>query len=354
MRVLVTGGCGFIGAAIVRFLVSMVDEVVVLDSLITGRREHVDLPQVTVYIGDVCDTTLLNMILQRHQITHICHQAALGSVPRSHKEPLLSHTANVHALAALLTAAHTNGIRRCVYASSSSIYGHSKSLSNRAGCARPASVYALTKHVNEQYAHMWSSVFGMETIGLRYHNVIGETQPLVGAEYSAVLPKLIHAAHTNSTFFVYGDGEQTRDFTHVDNVVYANWLALTTTNTECFGKAMDIGTGEPRDLHHLIETVESHLGFQITCSCIEERTGDVRYSCADLHGAKSMLNYVPIVRFAEAIERILRYRSNVSYVRPAFSWKWWIRTWKDRVLTSIKRVQWTLKWSNVCTPWWRK
>ena len=248
LRVLVTGGAGFIGSHIVETLLPQVKMVRVFDNLSTGsmdnlkplmeRYDNLEFVYGNVYDLEVCRSAVKD-------IDVICHQAALGSVPRSIANPLASHKSNVEGFITMLVAANEAGIKRFVYASSSSVYGtNSESIKIEDENGLTLSPYAATKYIDEIYAGNFHRVFGMETIGLRYFNIFGPRQSPNGP-YAAVIPKFMSALKNNTSPIINGDGSYSRDFTYVANAVQANIKALTTTNSKAFGSVFNVGCSKP-------------------------------------------------------------------------------------------------------------
>lgn len=300
MKVLVTGCAGFIGSHIAEALLEQGHEVVGFDCVVhhdydcaTGRKENLDIltdhPKFTYRDGllqystqfDEEDIKLLG-------ITHICHQAAMGSVPRSLEQPSYVVENNIMAFQTVLEAARLAGVKRVVYASSSSVYQNT-------------SPYSMTKRVNELQAEQYKKNYGIETIGLRYFNVFGSRQRPDGA-YAAVIAKWVDAIREGKTVYVNGDGRQSRDFTYIKNVVEANTLALTTQNTLAYGKAFDIGCGRSATLNFLSCQLAETLGMELIRQYAQPRAGDVDYSQADTEVAKKILGYSPHYGLEEGLE----------------------------------------------------
>lgn len=303
MKVLVTGGAGFIGSNIVEELLKLpyIDTVRVLDNLSTGYQRNIKPfikdDKFEVIYGDIQEQKICIKACQGIDI--ILHQAALGSVPRSHKEPINSHSNNVHGFITLLDTARLHGIKRFVYASSSSVYGNTKNDEDLEFC-KPISFYGMTKHINDLYAKSYTDIFGMECIGLRYHNVFGKNQSLNG-EYSAVIPIFISNAKSGKNLKIHGDGTQYRDFTHVENIVSANILAMNTTNKEVFGKSFDIGSDTNVSVNQLADTIIEKCDSSSRKVFVEARKGDIHGSCANMKPAKELLGYKTIKTFEDGI-----------------------------------------------------
>ena len=242
-----------------------------------------------------------------NDIDLVCHQAALGSVPRSVKDPLSSHQSNVNGFFNILLAAKENNIKRVVYASSSSVYGDEINLpkvENKTG--KVLSPYAATKAIDEIYGWVFSHTYKMECIGLRYFNVFGYRQNPEGA-YAAVIPKFINLLLNNKQPKINGDGNYSRDFTFIDNVVSANILALQTDNNDSFGKVMNIGAGGRVTILRLFNVLKKLLNFEDSPIFVAKREGDIPHSNADIDLAKKLINYEPLVDFDDGIKRTLNY-----------------------------------------------
>jgi UDP-N-acetylglucosamine 4-epimerase len=310
MCVLVTGGCGFIGSNIVEYLVNKVKHVRILDNLITGKMENIQFlidkhENVEFMYGDITNLETCRKAVKN--IDLISHQAALGSVPRSIDDPLLSHMNNVNGFLNILLAAKENNIKRVVYASSSSVYGDHPVLPKvEENIGNLLSPYAATKAIDEIYAGVFSKCYNMECIGMRYFNVFGPRQDPHGA-YAAVIPKFISLMKRGKQPTINGDGTFSRDFTYIENVVQANIKALTTKNESCFGKALNIGAGGQYTLLNLIEVLQKELQNTIDPIFGENRPGDIPHSNADISKAKEMLGYDPKISFKEGIKKYINY-----------------------------------------------
>ena len=302
MRVLVTGGGGFIGSHLVERLLALGHEVRVLDSFATGRRENIaHLTEVDLVEGDI------QSYERAHVATRDCgavfHQAALPSVPRSVQDPLMTNVANVTGSLNLLLAARDNGVRRVVYASSSSVYGPTDVLpKEESQRPSPISPYAVSKLAGEGYCHAFSSIYGLECIALRYFNVFGPRQDPT-SQYSAVIPRFIAAGLEGRRPTIFGDGEQSRDFTYIDNIVEANLLAM--ESDEGVGQVFNVACGERVTLNQVVAHLSDALGVPLEADYLPPRKGDVRHSHADVARARTMLGYEPSVLFAEGLRRTL-------------------------------------------------
>jgi nucleoside-diphosphate-sugar epimerase len=300
-RVLVTGGAGFIGSHLAARLCRAGHAVRVLDNLATGRRENL------AEIGD--EIELVEGDVRSYEQVHRCmrgcdlvfHEAALPSVPRSIQDPLTSHASNVTGTLNVLLAAREEGVRRVVFASSSSTYGANRELPAReAAPALPISPYAVAKLAAEGYCRAFSTVYGLETVALRYFNVFGPRQdPL--SEYAAVIPRFITAMLEGRPPVIYGDGEQSRDFTYIDNVVAANLLAADADDVA--GQTFNIACGATITLNALLDELRAITGIAIDAVHEDPRQGDVRHSLADISRARAALGYEPAIDLREGLSR---------------------------------------------------
>ena len=304
---LVTGVVGFIGSNLAEFLLQHQQIVIGLDNFSTGYQHNLDevLKNVGTQAsknfhfieGDITDFETCRTACKGVDI--VLHQAALGSVPRSIDDPITSNHSNVTGFLSLLTAAKDSGIKRFVYASSSAVYGDSEELpkvEERTG--KLLSPYAVTKMTNELYANVFAKTYGIESIGLRYFNVFGRRQDPDGA-YAAVIPKWIDALLSNNAIYINGDGETSRDFTYIDNVIQMNLLAATTDNKQAFGGAFNVAVGGRNTLNELYNLINKELqthisGFQTKKAVYRDfRIGDIRHSNADISKARKMVGYTP-------------------------------------------------------------
>lgn len=306
MKILVTGGAGFIGSNLVKALLEHngVTLVRVLDNLATGFLENIaefqEYPRFEFIKGDIRD--FATCLAACEGIDAISHQAALGSVPRSINDPLTTNEVNVSGTLNIFTAAKDKGVGRVVYAASSSTYGDHPGLPKvEDKIGNPLSPYAVTKYVNELYARVYATTYGLQLIGLRYFNVFGPKQNPQGA-YAAVIPLFVKAVLDNEPPVVNGDGEHSRDFTFVANAVQANILALTTTNTEAVNQVYNIAFGEQTSLNQLFESIKQVAGSDLAPKYGPERRGDVKHSLADISKAKSLLGYHPEISIHEGLK----------------------------------------------------
>jgi nucleoside-diphosphate-sugar epimerase len=305
MKALVTGGAGFIGSHLAARLVADGHEVRVLDNFSTGSRANLAGLEASVELveGDMQSYERAHNAVQGCEV--VFHQAALPSVPRSIQDPLTSHTVNVVGTLNLLLAARDSDVQRLVYASSSSIYGADPSLPKREDQAPlPISPYAVAKLASEGYCRSFSEVYGLETVALRYFNVFGPGQdPL--SQYAAVIPRFITALLAGEQPTVFGDGEQSRDFTYIDNVVEANVLAA--TSPDVAGQRFNIACEKRVSLNFLLDELRSILGSEVEARYLEARAGDVPHSLADISRARERLGYSPAVEFGEGLRRTVEF-----------------------------------------------
>lgn len=303
---LITGGAGFIGSHIVAYLLSHgAQKVRVLDNLATGLQSNVDLfaqnPAYEFLSGDIRDYE--TCVQACAGIDYVSHQAALGSVPRSVKDPVSSNAVNVSGFLNVITAAKDAGVKTFVYASSSSVYGDEPNLPKREErVGNPLSPYAVTKKANELYADVFAKLYQMNIVGFRYFNVFGERQDPNGP-YAAVIPLFVSGILRNTPVYINGDGAQTRDFTYVDNAVQANILGMLNTRAEAFGKVYNVAVGENFTVNELYHAIRDLLGVPHEATYREERAGDIRNSLADISLAKELLGYNPQFRFSEGLRR---------------------------------------------------
>ncbi|MCO6470655.1 MAG: SDR family oxidoreductase [Saprospiraceae bacterium] len=305
-RILLTGGAGFIGSNLAdAFLADeRVEFVRVLDNLATGKKENIahlaGRPDFEFMEGDICDPNICNEAME--SIDLVCHQAALGSVPRSIENPLNTNSTNITGTLNIFDAARQNGIKRIVYAASSSTYGDSKSLPKvEDKIGNPLSPYAVTKYVNELYARVYGQLYGLELIGLRYFNVFGRRQDPNGA-YAAVIPLFAKAVIQDEAPYINGDGEQSRDFTYIDNVIQANKLALFTENTEAVNQVYNVAVGDRITINEMWDVLRKLGNSELEAIHRDPRSGDVRDSLADISKARTLLGYDPKIQVREGLE----------------------------------------------------
>lgn len=300
-RVLVTGGAGFIGSNLCEDLLANDNKVVCLDNFSTGQKENI-LPFLSnknfkLIDGDICSLDICHEAMV--EIDIVFHQAALGSVPRSLNDPISTNEANISGFLNVLVAAHDAKVKRFVYAASSSTYGDSKKLPKiEEVIGKPLSPYAVTKYVNELYAHVFGLNYGMEIIGLRYFNVFGRRQSPNGA-YAAVIPKFVEMLINHEAPTINGDGSYSRDFTYIDNVIQMNHLAGLTNNQNAIGEVFNTAAGAQSTLNELTEKLKDLLGqFDEKICAIEvkhgpARNGDIPHSLASINKAVELLGYSP-------------------------------------------------------------
>jgi len=314
-HVLVTGGAGFIGSNVCAYLLQNNVKVTCLDNLITGKLENIEELMSNANFkfinGDI--TNLNDCTNACKDIDIILHQAALGSVPRSIENPINTNNINISGFLNILWAAKASNIKRVVYAASSSTYGDSKKLPKiEDEIGLPLSPYAVTKYVNELYAGVFSSLYNLELIGLRYFNVFGRKQDPNGA-YAAAIPKFIKAFVNYESPIIHGDGSQSRDFTYIDNVIQANVLAATTTNSNAINQVYNVACGEQSILLDLLKHIQNLLKQfdekidQVKISFGPERIGDIKHSLASIEKAKKQLNYSPSHNVNEGIEAAIQW-----------------------------------------------
>jgi nucleoside-diphosphate-sugar epimerase len=307
---LVTGGAGFIGSHLVEALVARGARVRVVDSLVTGHRRNLaHLSGVEFLAGDLAELDTARRAVEGAE--YVLHHAAIPSVPRSVADPLAAHRANVDATLNILVAARDAGVRRVVYAGSSSVYGDTAVLPKHEDLPpQPQSPYALQKLVGEQYARLFFQLYGLETVSLRYFNVFGPRQDPM-SPYSGVISRFISALANGRRPTIYGDGEQTRDFTYVANVVDAALRACETPGIA--GKVINVATGQRISVNQLLETLCGLWGQSAQPVYAEPRPGDIRHSQADISRARALLGYEPHVSFEEGLRRTLDwYRESLS------------------------------------------
>ncbi|MDH7598824.1 MAG: SDR family oxidoreductase [Sedimentisphaerales bacterium] len=309
-RFLVTGGAGFIGSNITRRLVEDGHFVRVVDNLSTGKKANLAgvLDKIEFIEADMGDPDVARDVMQGIDI--VLHQGALPSVPRSIEDPAATHRHCVDATFTLLMAARQAGIKRFVYAASSSAYGDSATLPKVESMPpNPLSPYAVGKLAGEYYCAVFSQVYGLQTISLRYFNVFGPNQDPT-SQYAAAIPAFVTAILKGQRPTVYGDGEQTRDFTYIDDVVHANILAAQAPKTS--GEVVNIACGQAISINRIISLINQILGTDIRPIYAPPRPGDVRHSLADISRARELLGYKPIVMFEQGLRQAIEwYRNNL-------------------------------------------
>lgn len=302
---LVTGGAGFIGSHITEYLLKHgAGKVRVLDNLSTGFQRNIDLftdnPNFEFIKGDIRDYETCKKACEG--IDYVTHQAALGSVPRSIVDPVTSNEVNVSGFLNMMTAAKDAKVKTFVYASSSSVYGDEPNLPKREEkVGNPLSPYAVTKKTNELYADVFAKLYGMKVVGFRYFNVFGPRQDPDGP-YAAVIPLFVSGIINQKPVYINGDGEQTRDFTFVDNAVQANVRGMLTDNEAAFGEVYNVAVGENFSVNLLYNLVKENLGLQHEPTYRDPRAGDIRNSLADISKAENLLGYNPTQRFKDGLK----------------------------------------------------
>lgn len=314
-KILVTGGAGFIGSNLCEVLLEKNNTVICLDNFATGKRENIEHlhsnVKFTLIEGDI--RNLDNCKKAVEGCDFVLHQAALGSVPRSIKDPITSNDVNVSGFLNMLVASRDEGIKRFVYAASSSTYGDSKGLPKLEDViGKPLSPYAITKYVNELYADVFSKTYEIETIGLRYFNVFGRKQDPNGA-YAAVIPKFVGQLMKGESPVINGDGTYSRDFTYIDNVIQANMLALIADNPKAVNTVYNVAYGDRNTLLDLVGYLKEYLSeFDTNIKSIEvkhgpNRAGDIPHSLASVDKAKDLLNYNPKFSLQKGLKEAVKW-----------------------------------------------
>lgn len=308
--ILITGGAGFIGSNLCEYFLSMGYQVICLDNFATGHRHNIkdfiSNPNFRLIEGDIRNLSDCQKAVQG--VDYVLHQAALGSVPRSIKDPITTNEVNVSGFLNMLVASRDAKVKRFVYAASSSTYGDSQGLPKVEDIiGKPLSPYAITKYVNELYADIFSRTYGLETIGLRYFNVFGRKQDPNGA-YAAVIPKFVMQLMQLESPLINGDGNYSRDFTYIDNVIQMNELAMTTQNPEAINTIFNTAYGERNTLNNLVDYLKKFLSAynpKIANVPIEygpNRAGDISHSLASIEKAKVLLGYDPQFSLEEGLK----------------------------------------------------
>lgn len=316
-KILITGGAGFIGSNLCGYFLEH-NEVVCLDNFSTGHRHNIEQflsnPNFTLIEGDIrnletCEKAVLG-------IDFVLHQAALGSVPRSINDPITTNEVNVSGFLNMLIASRNANVKRFIYAASSSTYGDSEKLPKiEEVIGKPLSPYAVTKYVNELYADVFSKTYGMETIGLRYFNVFGRNQDPNGA-YAAVIPKFVAQFLNHESPVINGDGNFSRDFTYIDNVIQMNELAMLTENKEAINTVYNTAFGERTTLNELVNSLREFLSTydneiaNVPIIYGENRVGDIPHSLASIEKAKKLLNYQPKFSMREGLKEAVNWYWN--------------------------------------------
>ena len=314
-KVLITGGAGFIGSNLCEYFLSKNFQVICLDNFATGNKKNIEQflqhDNFAFIEGDIrnyedCEKAV-------NGVDFVLHQAALGSVPRSIKDPLTSNEVNVNGFLNMLQASKEAGVKRFVYAASSSIYGDSKSLPKvEDKIGRPLSPYAITKYVNELYAEIFSKTYGIETIGLRYFNVFGRKQDPNGA-YAAVIPKFVIQFMNHQSPVINGDGNYSRDFTYIDNVIQMNELAMLSENYKAVNTVFNTAYGDRTTLNQLVAILREELSFfdpeiaKVEILHGPNRAGDIPHSLASIEKAKEILGYNPQYSLQEGLKEAVKW-----------------------------------------------
>ncbi len=309
-NILITGGAGFIGSHLATRMVELDHRVTVLDDLSTGHRENLTHlgDRYTLIEGDMCDPKVCKDACRDVEI--VFHQAAIPSVPKSVKDPERSHAANINGTFNVLNACVHAKVRRFIFAASSSAYGETVESPKHEGIRpEPLSPYAVQKCTCEHYARAFYECYGLQTLSLRYFNVFGVRQdPSSG--YAAAIPAFVTAMLRGERPTVFGDGEQTRDFTYIDNVVLANELAMNVD--KAVGNVVNVACGEPITINRVLEAINKALGTDIEPNYTAERPGDVRHSSADISLARKLLGFAPKVSFEQGLALAIEYYRSVT------------------------------------------
>ena len=314
-KILVTGGAGFIGSNLCQAFLESANTVICLDNFVTGKRENiahlVSNECFTLIEGDIRNLADCEKAVKG--VDYILHQAALGSVPRSIKDPITTNDVNIGGFLNMLVASRDAGVKRFVYAASSSTYGDSESMPKvEHTIGKPLSPYAITKYVNELYADIFHTTYGLDTIGLRYFNVFGRKQDPNGA-YAAVIPKFVSQLMAGESPVINGDGNYSRDFTYIDNVIQMNVLALTTQNKDALNQVYNTAFGERATLNDLIASLKDNLSKydakinDIAITYGPLRAGDIPHSLASIDKAKSLLNYNPQFSLQQGLKEAVKW-----------------------------------------------
>lgn len=315
VKILITGGAGFIGSNLCEYFISKNYKIVCLDNFSTGHRHNIatllDNENFTLIEGDIRNFSDCQKAVEG--VEYVLHQAALGSVPRSIKDPITSNDVNVSGFLNMLTASRDAGVKRFIYAASSSTYGDSiilPKVEDKIG--KPLSPYAITKYVNELYAEIFSNTYGLETIGLRYFNVFGRKQDPNGA-YAAVIPKFVMQLMNHESPIINGDGNFSRDFTYIDNVIQMNELAMTTQNKDALNTVYNTAFGDRTTLNDLIKYLKESLSefdssiADVTVIHGENRAGDIPHSLASIEKAKKLLGYNPKFSMQQGLQKAVEW-----------------------------------------------
>jgi len=315
MRVLITGGAGFIGSNLCEYFLAKGNEVICFDNFSTGHRHNIEPflsnSKFILFEGDI--RNLDNCKYAVEGVDYVLHQAALGSVPRSINDPITTNEVNVNGFLNMLVASRDAKVKRFIYAASSSTYGDSEGLPKvEDKIGKPLSPYAITKYVNELYAEIFSKTYGLETIGLRYFNVFGRRQDPNGA-YAAVIPKFVMQLMKHESPVINGNGDYSRDFTYIDNVVQMNELAIITENSEAINTVYNTAYGDRTTLNELVNMIKENLSeFDPEIKNVEiiygpTRGGDIPHSLASIAKAELLLNYKPIYSIGKGLKEAVNW-----------------------------------------------
>ncbi len=315
MKILITGGAGFIGSNLCEYFLNKENDVICLDNFATGHLHNIEHlitnKNFKLIEGDI--RNIEDCKRATSGVDYVLHQAALGSVPRSINDPITSNEVNVSGFLNMLVASRDNGVKRFVFAASSSTYGDSESLPKvEDKIGKPLSPYAITKYVNELYAEIFSKTYGLETIGLRYFNVFGRKQDPNGA-YAAVIPKFVMQLMNHESPIINGDGNFSRDFTYIDNVIQMNELAITTQNYSALNTVYNTAFGDRTNLNQMVDYLKDYLSeFDPAIANIEiiygpNRAGDIPHSLASIEKAKELLNYNPKYSFKDGLKEAVKW-----------------------------------------------
>ena len=308
---LITGGAGFIGSNMVRFLLDKGQKVRVFDNFATGKRENLAevADRIELIEGDIRDIDAVRRAVEGIDVVY--HLAALGSVPRSVKDPATSHDVNVNGIVNMLIAARDAKVRRFIFSSSSSVYGQSKVLPQHEGLLlSPISPYGATKAAGEIYCKAFYATYGLQTICLRYYNVFGPRQDPT-SQYAAAIPLFVSLLLRDKAPTIFDDGEQSRGFTYIENIMQANWLAANAKETH--GEAINISTKNAVTVNTVVNTIRKLMGKEhIKPVYVPPRPGDIKHSLADVTKAKELIGYEPLINFEEGIAKAINwYKENL-------------------------------------------
>ena len=318
MTILITGGAGFIGSNLCEYFLLKGNKVTCLDNFATGHRHNIESflenKNFKFIEGDIRDIEVCTNAVKG--VDYVLHQAALGSVPRSIADPVATNDVNVSGFLNMLVASRDAKVKRFIYAASSSSYGDSEALPKvEAIIGKPLSPYAITKYVNELYAEIFSKTYGLETIGLRYFNVFGPKQDPNGA-YAAVIPKFVMQLMKHESPVINGDGNYSRDFTYIDNVIQMNELAISTQKSEAINTVYNTACGDRNTLNDLVKYLKEYLSeFDSEIANVpivygKDRIGDIPHSLASINKAKELLNYIPQFTMQQGLKEAVKWYWN--------------------------------------------